>query len=85
MSPLELRQIIESGFLPMRCICTIDHHQKMTVSVYQPGKGHPSFIAHDIDASTLSTSRDIVDLVFQLKQELTSQHHGTLETWRKEG
>lgn len=84
MSHLELRQIIESGFLPMRCICTIDHDQKMTVSVYQSGKGHPSFIAHDIDASTLTTSRAIVDLVFQLKQDLSSQHHGTLESWRKE-
>ncbi|BAP45372.1 DUF1652 domain-containing protein [Pseudomonas sp. LJDD11] len=84
MSPLELRQIIESGFLPLRCICTIDNNQKMTVSVYQSGKGHPSFIAHEIDASSLTTSRAIVDLVFQLKQELTQQHHGTLESWRKE-
>ena len=69
ISSLELRQIIESGFLPLKCICFIDPEGRMTVSLYQSQKGHAAFIAEGLITRHLTSSRAIADLVGELKQE----------------
>lgn len=69
ISSLELRHIIESGFLPLKCICSIDPEGRMTVCLYQPQKGHAAFIAEGLTTEHLTSSRAIAALVGELKQE----------------
>lgn len=69
ISNLELRHIIESGFLPLKCICSIDPVGRMTVCLYQSQKGHAAFIAEGLTTEHLTSSRAIAALIGELKQE----------------
>ena len=72
LSQLELRQIIESGFLPMKSVCSINPDGMMTVELFHPMKGHAAVIAEGIPVEGLETSRAIAVLVAQLKSELAA-------------
>ena len=67
ISPLELCQIIESAFLPTRCVCKIDGEGRMTVNLYPSQKGHASFFVDGIRVDTLSSIRAIANLVSELR------------------
>jgi hypothetical protein len=73
LSQLELRQIIESGFLPMKSVCSISPEGMMTVELFHPMKGHAAVIAEGIPVEGLETSRAIAVLVAQLKSELAAR------------
>ncbi|MCS3471230.1 hypothetical protein M2401_004992 [Pseudomonas sp. JUb42] len=85
ISHLELRQIIESGFTPMKCICTITHDNLMTFSLFEPHKGHPALEVRNLNAAELTTSRAIASLVLELKDELAHQGRQGHAEWRKRG
>jgi hypothetical protein len=86
ISNLELRQIIESGFLPLKCICTIDPEGRLTVSLYQSQKGHAALIAEVPSIDHLTTSRAIAALVGDLKQEFTRKgFEAEPEHWQLRG
>lgn len=85
ISHLELRQIIESGFSPMKCVCNITHDLLMTVSLYEPHKGHPLLEVRNLNASELTTSRAIASLVLCLKDELARQGMLDRVGWREQG
>jgi hypothetical protein len=85
ISSLELRQIIESGFLPMKCVCTISHDHLLTVSLYDPNKGHPLLEVRKLNAAELTSSRAIANLVAQLKDDLARQGMGCKAGWQKQG
>jgi hypothetical protein len=73
ISNLELRQIIESAFLPMKCVCTIDDRGFMTVSLYHPERGHVAFVSEGIRADGLTYSLAITRLVAGLKHEFSQK------------
>ena len=51
LSALELRNIIESSFLPKRCQCTLSPDLSMTVKVYADGQtDHLDLLVTGIDA-----------------------------------
>lgn len=79
MSSLELRQIIESGFLPTKCLCNIGPDHLMTISLYRPEYGQPAFVAYNLNATELNSARAISSLVQQLRQEFSRQQQMTLE------
>ncbi|WNW14004.1 DUF1652 domain-containing protein [Pseudomonas sp. DTU_2021_1001937_2_SI_NGA_ILE_001] len=79
MSQLELRQIIESGFLPTRCVCSIGVNHLMTISLYHPDRVQPAFVAHNLNAAELTTSRAISSLVHELRQEYSRQAKNIME------
>lgn len=84
ISQLELCQIIESGFLPKKCVCSINEDNLMTVALYEPEKGHPAFMADSINASELTTAKAIASLVQELRQEFERQGHGVLnKQWKR--
>lgn len=85
ISHLELRQIVESGFTPMKCICTITQDNLMTVSLFEPQKGHPALEVRNLNAAELTTSRAIASLVLELKEELARQDRPCYAGWRKIG
>ena len=64
LSALELRNIIESSFLPKRCQCTLSPDLSMTVKVFGDHKtDQVDLLVSDIDASHLNGCREINDLI----------------------
>ena len=79
LSALELRNIIESSFLPKRCQCTLTPDLSMGIKVYADGQtDQVDLLVTGIDASTLNGCREINDLIAGLRTEI--QHRAELQT-----
>lgn len=86
ISNLELRQIIESGFLPLKCVCAIDPDGRITVSLYQSQKGHAAFVAEGLTTEQLTSSRAIAALVGELKEQFARKGFETEpDNWQQRG
>ncbi|MBC2657565.1 DUF1652 domain-containing protein [Pseudomonas sp. MSSRFD41] len=71
LSALELRNIIESSFLPKRCQCTLSPELSMTVKVF--GEHEPDrvdLLVTGIDAAQLNGCREINELIAGLRHDL---------------
>ena len=81
LSALELRNIIESSFLPKRCQCTLSPDLSMTVKVFGDHQtDQVDLLVSGIDASQLNGCREINDLIAGLRTDLaqhTASHHFT--------
>ncbi|AZC26744.1 MULTISPECIES: DUF1652 domain-containing protein [Pseudomonas] len=82
LSALELRNIIESSFLPKRCQCTLSPDLSMTVKVF--GDREPDrvdLLVTGIDAAQLNGCREINELVAELRYDLAhnASHIGELK------
>ncbi|PVZ59108.1 hypothetical protein C9422_09120 [Pseudomonas sp. B1(2018)] len=77
LSALELRNIIESSFLPKRCECTLSPDLSMTVKIYADGQTDQlDLMVTGIDASGLNGCREINELIAQLRSR---QRHVEVE------
>lgn len=72
LSDLELRSIVESAFLPLRCNCTVSVTNVMTVEVIVPVTERVELFVTGIELDRLDTSRAICDLITQLRSDLGS-------------
>ncbi|WP_191486470.1 DUF1652 domain-containing protein [Pseudomonas sp. FEN] len=70
ISILELRNIIELGFLPLRCQCTVSHDSSLTVKVFDPETGRVDLLVTGISTAGLTSARAISKLVGELRGEL---------------
>jgi hypothetical protein len=74
LSALELRNIIESSFLPKRCQCTLSPDLSMTVKVYSDRKtDHLDLMVTGINAKHLNGSREINDLIAELRVDMQNR------------
>ncbi|MBD8709594.1 DUF1652 domain-containing protein [Pseudomonas sp. CFBP 13711] len=74
LSNLELRSIIESAFLPLRCNCTV-LEDVMTVEVIDPVTEHVELFASNIALDSLDNSHALCVLIRDLQAELESARH----------
>jgi hypothetical protein len=75
LSALELRNIVESSFLPKRCQCTLTPDLKMTVKVYADGiTDNLDLLRTGIDAQRLNGCREISELITELRTDLQYHH-----------
>lgn len=74
LSTLELRNIIESSFLPMRCQCTQAQDQSLTVRVFDQKTQHVDLTVTGIKTQSLTSSRAISNLVAGLRHDLALSH-----------
>lgn len=72
LSNLELRSIVEGAFLPLNCTCTIAADQSMTVQIAEPSTGHVNLLVTGISLNRLNSSREISNLVAELRDELVN-------------
>lgn len=71
LSALELRNIIESSFLPKRCQCTLSPDLSMTVKVFGDHEtDRVDLVVTGIDASGLNGCREINELIAELRYDL---------------
>jgi hypothetical protein len=71
ISPLELRHIIECGFLPLQCRCSVDETGSVSIELVDPASGN-NLVVSGIPVSQLNTSRAIASLVAELKHKIAS-------------
>jgi len=72
LSTLELRGIIERAFLPLRCTCSVAPDYSMTVQISDPQSDRVDVLVTGISLDRLNTSRDISDLVAELRYDLAN-------------
>ena len=79
LSALELRNIVESSFLPKRCQCTLSPDLSMTVKVYSDVEtDHLDLFVTGIDAHHLNGCREINNLIAELRSDLERNTHSEL-------
>lgn len=74
ISLLELRHIIETGFLPLECRCTSTSPNELTVEIMGRATGANLMVA-GIDVASLGTSRAISEMIGTLRTEFESVAH----------
>lgn len=73
LSTLELRNIIESSFLPTRCQCTLASDRSLTVKVFDRSCERVDLLVTGICADELTSSRAISNLIVGLRNDLADQ------------
>ncbi|WP_040263002.1 DUF1652 domain-containing protein [Pseudomonas massiliensis] len=73
LSTLELRNIIESSFLPQRCQCSQGPNHSLTVKVFGGHADQTDFMVSGIDTRQLNSSRAISNLIAGLRHDLSAQ------------
>lgn len=73
LSTLELRNIIESSFLPVRCRCTQATDHSLTVQLYDRRFQRIDLQVTGIDTAQLDSSRAISNLVMSLRRDLVDK------------
>ena len=69
ISDLELRHIIESGFLPVECLCSISPSRLMTIQLIDPETHEIGMTVPGIPVADLTSVRFISDLIAQIREE----------------
>ncbi len=69
LSELELRHIVERGFLPIKCRCTIDSLGELSIQLIHPSTGF-NFAASGIPKQRLDTCRGIATFLAEMKTQL---------------
>ncbi|MGE8097091.1 DUF1652 domain-containing protein [Pseudomonas fluorescens] len=67
---LELCQIVESGFYPLSCTCTVDPDGSLRVKIVDPESGRVKLLIAGVSTSTLSSVREIANFIGELRTEL---------------
>ena len=73
ISLLELRHIIESGFLPFSCICTANLDGSLMIEVYDPSSGQVELLVTGVTTEKLTSSRALSDLIGELQSEMAAR------------
>ena len=74
LSSLELRNIIESSFLPVRCQCTQAEDRSLTVRVFDRSSKRVDLTVTGIKGDQLTSSRAISNLIAGLRADLKNSH-----------
>lgn len=67
---LEMRHIIESEFLPLRCECLEAENNTLMIRIHNPDTDEVELTASGISQEAFSSSRNILNLVGKLREEL---------------
>ena len=73
ISALELRHIIECGFLPLSCSCTTNADGSLMIKVTDPYTGRVELLVTGISTAALTSSRAIAGLIGELRSEMAAR------------
>lgn len=68
----ELRHIVESGFGPLSCTCTVNADGSLRITVFEPESGGVKLLLTGVSTARLTSIRDISNLIGELRTELTA-------------
>jgi hypothetical protein len=73
ISTLELRHIIECGFLPLSCTCTVNPDGSLMIKVFEPKSGSIELLVTGVSTASLMSSQAIVSLINELSSEMVAR------------
>lgn len=73
ISTLELRHIIECGFLPLSCLCTVNPDGSLMIKVFEPTSGRVELLVTSVTTGGLTSSRAIANLIAELRSEMAER------------
>ncbi|MGF6127897.1 hypothetical protein QF019_003108 [Pseudomonas frederiksbergensis] len=73
ISILELRHIIECGFLPLSCTCTVNPDGSLMIKVFDASTNRVDLLVTAVSTSNLTSSRAIANLIAELRSEMQSR------------
>ena len=73
ISALELRHIIECGFLPLSCSCSLNPDGSLMIKVTDPSSGSVELLVTGVSTTPLTSSRAIANLIGELRSEMTAR------------
>jgi hypothetical protein len=76
ISTLELRHIVECGFQPLSCTCTVNPDGSLMIKVFDSSSGRVDLLATAGSTSELTSSCAIANLIGELRSEMAA-HHAT--------
>ena len=66
----ELCRIVESGFQPLSCACTVNPDGTLRIKVYEPATGRIDLLITGVSPERLTSVRDISNLIGELRIEM---------------
>jgi hypothetical protein len=73
ISALELRHMIECGFLPLSCTCTTNADGSLMIKVIDPSTGNVELLVTGVSTPALTSSRAIAGLIGELRSEMAAR------------
>ena len=73
ISILELRHMIECGFLPRSCSCTVNPDGSLMIKVVEPVSGRVELLVTAVSTNDLTSSRAIARLIAELRSEMAAR------------
>lgn len=70
LSMNELRQILESGFLPLSCHCTVNPDGSLAIKVFEPESGRIDLFITGVSTEQLDNVRAAANFVGELRTEI---------------
>ena len=70
LSTNELCRILESGFLPLSCACSLNPSGSLTIKIYDAASGRVDLLLPGVSTAQLTSVRDISNLIGELRTEL---------------
>lgn len=70
ISSLELRHIIECGFLPLSCTCTVNPDGSLMIKVFDPSSDRVELLVTAVSSKNLTSSREIENLIAELRSDI---------------
>ncbi|WHS59802.1 DUF1652 domain-containing protein [Pseudomonas sp. G2-4] len=74
ISTLELRHIIECGFQPLSCTCSVNPDGSLMIKVFDPTSGRVDLLVTGVVTSQLTPSRAIANLIAELRSEMEARN-----------
>ncbi|QKG68528.1 DUF1652 domain-containing protein [Pseudomonas sp. B14-6] len=83
ISTLELRHIIECGFQPLSCTCSVNPDGSLMIKVFDPTSGRVDLLVTGVVTSQLTSSRAIANLIAELRSEMEARNAASAEVYAK--
>lgn len=68
----ELCRIVESGFHPLSCNCTLNSNGTLLIKVYEAATGRIDLLLPCVSPEQLTSIRDISNLIGELRTEMNA-------------
>ncbi|TWD44626.1 uncharacterized protein DUF1652 [Pseudomonas sp. SJZ131] len=73
ISALEIRYMIECGFVPLSCTCTTNADGSLMIKVIDPSTGSVELLVTGVSTPALTSSRAIASLIGELRSEMAAR------------
>ena len=85
ISILELRHIIECGFLPLSCTCTVNPDGLLMIKVSEPSSGRVDLLVTAVTTEKLTSSHAIANLIGELRFDMATRQSIVMNSYGNAG